>query len=120
MNTEHSIFKTAVEMYDQKHCNIALEICERYSLPIWNNIELGFEYIDDDDVDQYLKYCTNADDKDRIGFYIDSLDDDEDDDLNIVSIEEFELLAEDYNPQFKSVDDILSKLKELNNLLNNK
>jgi hypothetical protein len=36
-----------------------------------------------------------------------------------MSIEQFEALADDYNPQYKSVDDILSKIKELNNLLNN-
>jgi hypothetical protein len=119
MNTEHSIFKAAVEVYDQEHCNKMKDLCERYNLPIWKDIDLAFEYLDDQE-DQYLKYCDNANDKDRIGFYIDTLDDDEDDDLNIVSMQEFELLAEDYNPQYKSVDDILSELKELNNLLNNK
>ena len=119
MNTEHSIFKTAVEVYDQEHCNKMKDLCERYNLPIWKEVEIGFGYMDDEG-DQYLKYCDNANDKDRIGFYIDTLDDDEDDDLNIVSMQEFELLAEDYNPQYKSVDDILSELKKLNNLLNNK
>jgi len=119
MNTDHSIFKTAVEVYDQEHCNKMKDLCERYNLPIWKEVEIGFEYMDDNE-DQYLKYCDNANDKDRIGFYIDTLDDDQDDDLNIVSMQEFELLAEDYNPQYKSIDDILSELKELNNLLNNK
>jgi hypothetical protein len=117
MNTEHSIFKTAVEVYDQKHCDIAREICERYELPIWKEVDLAFEYMDDDE-DQYLKYCENNPDDRRIGFYIDTLD--EEDDLNIMSMEEFEALADDYNPQFKSVEDALSKIKEINNLLNNK
>ena len=119
MNTEHSIFKSAVEVYSQEHSDELKDLCERYELPIWKEVEIGFEYVDDEE-DQYLKYCDNANDKDRIGFYIDTLDDDQDDDLTIMSMEAFEALAEDYNPQFKSVDDILSKLKELNNLLNNK
>ena len=120
MDTQHQIFKAAVEVYNQEHSDKLRDICERYELPIWKEVELGFEYIDNDDVDQYLKYCTNADDKDRIGFYIDTLDDDQDDDLNIMPMEEFEELADNYNPQLKSIDDILSKMKELNNLLNNK
>jgi methyl coenzyme M reductase subunit D len=121
MDTQHQIFKAAVEVYDQSDCDKLRDICERYELPIWKEVELGFKYIDDnDDVDQYLKYYTNADDKDRIGFYIDTLDEENDEHLNIMPMEEFEELADNYNPQFKSVDDILSKMKELNNLLNNK
>jgi hypothetical protein len=120
MNTEHSIFKAAVEVYSQEHSDKLKDLCEKYELPIWKEVEIGFEYIDDNDEDQYLMYCTNADDKDRIGFYIDTIDEEEDEHLTIMSMEEFELLADDYNPQLKSVDDILSKLKELNNLLNNK
>ena len=118
MDKQHSIFKSAVEVYDQEHCNKMKDLCEKYELPIWKDVEIGFEYMADEE-DQYLKYCpTNANDKDRIGFYIDTLNE-EDDDLNIVSMEEFELLAEDYNPQYRSIDDILSTLKELNNILNN-
>ena len=119
MNTEHSIFKAAVEVYDQTHSDKLKDICERYELPIWKEVELGFEYMGDEE-DQYLKYCTNADDDRRVGFYIDTLNEENDDHLNIMSMEEFEALADDYNPQLKSVDDILSKLKELNNILNNK
>ena len=33
-------------------------------------------------------------------------------------MEEFEALCDDYNPQYKNMEDILSKMKELNNLLN--
>jgi hypothetical protein len=116
---KHPIFKAAVEVYDQTHSDKLKDICERYELPIWKEVEIGFEYMDDDE-DQYLKYCDNVDDDRRVGFYIDTLDEENDDDLNIMSMEEFEALADDYNPQFKSVDDILSKLKELNNILNNK
>ena len=120
MDTQHQIFKAAVEVYNQEHSDKLKDLCEKYELPIWKEVEIGFEYVDDDDVDQYLKYCTNANDKDRIGFYIDTLDEENDDDLNIMSMEEFEELADDYNPQFKSVEDALSKIKELNNILNNK
>ena len=116
---DHPIFKAAVEVYDQTHSDKLKDICERYELPIWKEVELGFEYMDDSE-DQYLKYIENPDDDRRIGFYIDTLDEENDEHLNIMSMEEFEELADNYNPQFKSVDDILSKLKELNNFLNNK
>lgn len=116
---EHQIFKAAVQVYNQEDCNKMKDLCEKYELPIWKEVELGFKYMADEE-DQYLKYCENADDDRRVGFYIDILDEENDERLNIMSIEEFEALCEDYNPQFKSVDDILSKLKELNNLLNNK
>jgi hypothetical protein len=117
---DHSIFKAAVEVFNQEDCDVAREICERYELPVWNNIDLGFEYVDYEGHGlTYLRYQTKeiAEDDDHIGFYVDNMDED---DYNIVSIQEFEELANDYNPQYKSVDDILSKMKELNNLLNNK
>ena len=119
MDKQHSIFKSAVEVYDQEHCNKMKDLCEKYELPIWKDVEIGFGYMADEE-DQYLKYSDNVDDDRRVGFYIDTLDEENDEHLNIVSMQEFELLAEDYNPQYKSVDDILSELKELNNLLNNK
>ena len=119
MDQHHSIFKAAVEVYNQEDCNKLRDLCEKYELPIWKESEIGFEYMADEE-DQYLKYCENVDDDRRVGFYIDTLFEDDDEHLNIMSMEEFELLADDYNPQYKSVDDILSKLKELNNILNNK
>ena len=119
MKQEHSIFKAAVEVYDQEHCDKMKDLCEKYEIPIWKDVEIGFEFMDDDE-DQYLKYCEFADDDHRVGFYIDTLDEENDEHLNIMSMEEFEELADDYNPQLKSVDDILAKLKELTNLLNNK
>lgn len=118
MKQEHRIFKAAVEVFNQEDCNKMKDLCEKYELPIWKEVEIGFEYMDDDE-DQYLKYRENNDDDLRHGFYIDVLEE-EDEELNIMSVQEFEALADDYNPQFKSVDDILVKLKELNNLLNNK
>jgi hypothetical protein len=115
MKKEHSIFKAIVMVENQSDCDVAREICERYELPIWKEVEIGFEYMDDDE-DQCLKYSDNVDDDRRVGFYIDTLD--EEDDLNIMSMEEFEALANDYNPQFKNIEDILSTIKGLNNLLN--
>lgn len=119
MDKQHSIFKAAAQVYNQEDCNKLKDLCEKYELPIWKEVEIGFEYMDDDE-DQYLKYRENNDDDCRQGFYIDTLDQDEDGDLIIMSMDQFELLADDYNPQFKSIDDILAKLKELNNILNNK
>lgn len=118
MKQEHQIFKAAVQVYNQEDCNKMKDLCERYNIPIWKESEIGFEYMDDDE-DQYLKYIENANDDRRVGFYIDTLDED-DKHLTIMSIDQFESLADDYNPQYKSVDDILAKLKELNNILNNK
>lgn len=119
MDQHHSIFKAAVEVYNQSDCDKMKDLCEKYEIPIWKEVELGFEYMADDE-DQYLKYCENISDDRRVGFYIDTLDEENDQDLNIMSMETFEALADDYNPQYKSVDDILIKLKELNNILNNK
>lgn len=119
MDQHHSIFKAAVEVYSQSDCDKLKDLCEKYELPIWKEVEIGFEYMDDAE-DQYLKYCKNPNDDRRVGFYIDTLFEDEDGDLTIMYIPQFEALCEDYNPQFKSIDDILSTLKELNNILNNK
>lgn len=122
MKQEHPIFRAIVEMYNQEDCDVAREICKKYSVPIWKNEGLAFDYVDYEDDPTYLQYQPKdrADDEDHIGFYVDNLDTKDEDDFDIVSMQEFEALAEDYNPQYKSVDDILSKLKELNNLLNNK
>jgi len=112
---EHPIFKAIVTMYDQADCDIAREICERYELPVWNNIELGFDYVDYDDDDPiYLHYQTKekADDNDHIGFYVDNMEEEDIDNYNIVSMEEFEALAEDYNPQFKTIEEILTLFKQ--------
>ena len=118
MDKQHTIFKCIVQVDNQQDCDRLRDICEKYELPMWKNVEEAFRYVDYDDEDNptYLQYDELEDD--RLGFYIDCVDDE--DDFNIISITQFEEQAEDYNPQFKSVDDILVKLKELNNLLNNK
>ena len=120
MKQKHPIFKAIVEVFNQKDCDVAREICERYELPMWEDVRLAFDYVDYEDDPTYLHYQSKeaASDDDHIGFYVDNLDKKDEDYFNIVSIEEFEALCEDYNPQFKSIEDILSTLKELNNLLN--
>lgn len=120
------IYKAIVKVYNQEECDVARDICLKYSLPVWKDIDNGFEYIGYDDDDNYPTYLQYRDedsgrDDDSIGFYVDSLDDDKDeDDYNLISIEEFEALANDLNPIYNSIEDILSKMKELNNILNNK
>jgi hypothetical protein len=121
MKKEHSIFKAIVQVDNQEDCDIAREICERYELPVWNDVTLAFKYVDyDDDSIIYLQHCLEDSDKNHIGFYVDNLDGKDEDDYNVLSIEEFEALANDYNPQFDNMEDILSTMKELNNLINNK
>lgn len=120
MDKQHTIFKCIVEVDDQQDCDRLRDICEKYELPMWKDVEEAFRYVDyrDEDRPTYLKYDELDNDNDRVGFYVDSVDDE--DEFYIISITQFEEHADDYNPQYKSVDDILAKLKELNNLLNNK
>lgn len=121
MKQEHPIFKAIVMVEDQSDCDVVREICERYELPMWKDVTLAFEYVYYDDDDVYLQQQSKEDagDDDRIGFFVDKIDDiEENETLNIVTMKEFEALCEDYNPQFKNMEDILSKMKELNNLLN--
>jgi hypothetical protein len=121
MKKEHSIFKAIVQVDNQEDCDIAREICERYELPMWNDVTLAFDYVDYDDDPTYLQHQPDdrTADEDHIGFYVDNLDRDINE-YDILSIEEFEALANDYNPQFDNMEDILSTMKELNNLINNK
>ena len=119
------IYKSIVLVHNQEESNVARDICLKYSLPVWKDIDNGFEYIgydDDDDDPTYLQYLDkdSGRDDDSIGFYVDTLDGKDEDDYNLVSIEEFEALANDLNPIYNSIEDILSKMKELNNILNNK
>lgn len=119
---DHLIYKSIVLVHNQEDCDVARDICLEHSLPVWEEIDLGFEYIeeDDDDVSLYLRYREDDRDESYTGFYVNNLDDKSEDDYNLVSIEEFESLANDLNPIYNDMDDILSKLKEINNILNNK
>lgn len=118
MKQEHPIFRAIVMVEDQSDCDRAREICEKYELPMWKNITLAFDYVDYEDNPTYLQHSEQDSDEDRIGFFVDNFDGKDADDYDIVTMKEFEALCEDYNPQFKNMEDILSKMKELNNLLN--
>ena len=119
---DHPIYKAIVLVHNQEDCDVAREIYVKHSLPTWKDIALAFDHVEyDDDDPTYLQYQDkdSSKDDDSIGFYVDSVEDDIDD-YNIVSIEEFIALANDLNPIYNDMEDILSKLKEINNILNNK
>lgn len=104
------VFKAAVRVHNQEECDALKELCIKYSLPIWED-ECAFAMVDYDDVYLYYADLTDC----GWAFLIDSIDTE---DFNEVTMEEFEELADQLNPQYESVDDILSKMKELNNQLN--
>lgn len=117
------IYKAIVLVHNQEECDVARDICVKHSLPTWKDIAVAFDHVEyDEDDPTYLQYQDDASssDEDHIGFYVDNIDDDDFDNYNIVSIEEFEALANDLNPIYNDMEDILSKLKEINNILNNK
>ena len=107
------VFKAAVEVHNQEECDALKELCIKYSLPIWED-DCAFDMVEYDEVHLFYKNVSHDEDDDWC-FLIDIM---EDEDINIVTVEEFEELADQFNPQYKSVDDILSKMKELNNQLN--
>lgn len=114
---EHPIYKSAVLMKNQKECNQAKKLCIKYELPIWEeknafDIAKGHK--------NYLFFYQNLYDN-GYHFYVDILADYELTPLNIISLEEFEALCEELSPQAEQdINDIISTIKELNNLLNNK
>ena len=116
------IYKAIVLVHNQEECDVAREICLKYSLPTWKVIALAFDHVEYDDEPTYLQYQDKdfSRDEDNIGFFVEGLDGKDEDDYNLVSIEEFEALANNLNPIYNSIEDILSKLKEINNILNNK
>ena len=118
---DHPIFKAAVLIESQEESDIAKDICLKYSLPVWEEIDLGFEWVDyGEDLPIYLHYDDEKDEyeESRVGFFVDDMDFKHN--YNIMSIEEFEALANTLNPEYDNIEDILSKLKEINNILNNK
>lgn len=115
MKIKHPIFKAAVKVFNQEDCDKLREICEIYELPTWKDVGEAFRYVDYEGDQTYLKYDDNRD-EDYRGFYVDNMDDP--DEYNNVPVEYFEELANDYNPQFKTLEDVLDKLKQINNMLN--
>ena len=107
------VFKAAVEVTNQKECNALKILCIKYDLPIWRSKE-AFDILDYD----YAHLFYGNYENDDWGFYVDVKDEDEIEELDVVSVEEFEELANDLNPQYDGIDAILSKMKELNRMLN--
>lgn len=110
MKIEHPIFKTAVLVLNQEECEIAKQICLDNELPIWDDVEEAFRFVDygDDDDDTYLQHT--KDNKEFIGFCVDNLDDP--DDYNIISMEEFQKLAENYSFKDLSLEQLKEKFQE--------
>ena len=114
-NFEHPIFKCAALVENQADADRAEQICIDNDLPIWDRKD-AFDIEDSDDEENYIFFMDYS-------FYVDCLSDDylTENNLNPISLTHFETLAKDYNGEsYESIDDILSKLKQLNNLLNNK
>lgn len=110
------VFKAVVHVTNQEECNVAKEICKKYDLPVWKD-KHAFDWVDHGET--YLFYKnTSHDTDDCYEFYIDIIDPDDLEERNVVSMEEFEQLAEQLNPQYDSIEDILIKMKELNRILN--
>jgi hypothetical protein len=109
------VFKAAVHVTNQEECDILKDLCIKYDLPIWNDVA-AFDIVEHDDA--YLFYTDAGHGDDDYCFYIDIIDPDDLEERNVVSMEEFEQLAEQLNPQYDSIEDILIKMKELNRILN--
>jgi hypothetical protein len=109
------VFKAAVQVHNQEECDALKKLCIKYSLPIWED-NCAFDIVDHNAA--HLFYTNAGHNDDDYCFYIDIVDDDVLDERDIVSVEEFEELADQLNPQYESIDDILSKMKELNKILN--
>ena len=111
---EHAVFKCVVLVENQAEANQAKQICIDNKLPIWDRRD-AFDINDSSNEDNYLFFGGNDE------FYVDSMDIDDLEDCEIVLLTQFETLAKEYNVDpYESIEDILSTMKELNNLLNNK
>lgn len=111
MKKDHPIFKAAVNVTNQKECDIARKICEEYELSMWEDVELAFRFVEYDDDETYLKYQDDSD-NDQIGFFVDYIPEDDIQDYNIMSMKEFEELAIDYSLIGLSLEQLKQKFKE--------
>lgn len=110
---EHAVFKCAALVENQADADKAKRICIDNNLPIWDRRD-AFDILNYDE-NNYIFFSGNN------HFYVDCIDPDDYEDSEIVSLTQFQTLAENYSSHlYQSIDDILSKIKELNNLLNNK
>jgi hypothetical protein len=110
---EHAVFKCAALVENQADADRSKQICIDNNLPIWDRRD-AFDILNYDE-NNYIFFSGNN------HFYVDCIDPDDYEDSEIVSLTQFQTLAENYSSHlYQSIDDILSKIKELNNLLNNK
>jgi hypothetical protein len=109
------VFKAIVLVTNQTQCDAAKMVCKRHNLPIWKD-KIAFQYVDHGDA--YLHYRDTGHGDEDYAFYVDIVDREDLEQSNVVSIKEFEELANELDPQYDSVDDILAKMKEINNQLN--
>ena len=109
------VFESAVRVTNQEECDALKALCIKYDLPVWDE-KNAFDMVDHKDA--YLHYRDSSHADGDYCFYIDIVDDEFLDERDVVSVEEFEQLANDLNPQYDGIDDILSKIKELNRMLN--
>jgi hypothetical protein len=112
MEKNHPIYNAVVPVFDQRDCDKARRICEKYSIPTWVDKEAGFEYVDNQNIPTYLQYNLNELEEDYIGFYISLLEKPEGS-FNIVSIEEFKELAKTFNQEEDdTIESIIAMFKE--------
>jgi hypothetical protein len=114
----HLIFEAAVKVKNQEECDVLRKICETHSLKLYSDPDQGFNYLPgwiNYDADNIYFFWSDIDDG---YFYIDEVEDTYE--YNIISSKEFEQLAENFNPVYNNIDEILNMLNEINKTLNNK
>lgn len=111
MKKDHPIFKTAVNVKNPEECDVARKICEEHELPMWEDVELAFRFVEYDDDETYLKYQDDSD-KNNIGFFVDYIPEDDIQDYNVMSMKEFEELAIDYSLIGLSLEQLKQKFQE--------
>lgn len=111
MKKSHPIFKAAVIVTNQEECDIARKICEEHELPMWEDVELAFRFVECDDDETYLKYQDDSDNN-QIGFFVDYIPEDDIEDYNVMSMKEFEELAIDYSLIGLSLEQLKQKFQE--------
>ena len=108
-----TVYNVAVLMNNQEECDYAKELCLKYELHIWQRHD-AFDYAGHY---TYLFYYAEGN---KMIFYVDVLEncDFEDKGLTIITIGEFETLAQEIHSIYSNMDDIIAKLKELNHIIN--
>lgn len=109
-NFEHKVFKSAAIINNQKEADKAKQICINNELPTWKR-EDAFNI---DNSDDEVNYLLLGDVDGRRQFYIDMFDEEDLEDLDVISLTDFQALAEDYScGEFESIEDILAVFKQV-------